>query len=57
LRRLQGLVEDYYRRYGRRIAATTKDDVLRVAEQYVDLDHLALGPTAVLLPRLDVPAD
>jgi zinc protease len=39
---LQGLPEDYYQQYGRRIAAVTKEDVLRVAKQYVDLGHLAI---------------
>ena len=39
---LQGLPEDYYQQYATKIAAITKDDVLRVAKQYVDLDHLAI---------------
>ena len=39
---LQGLPEDYYQQYARRIAAVTKDDVLRVAKQYVDLNHVAI---------------
>ena len=39
---LQGLPEDYYQQYAKRIAAITKDDVLRVAKQYVDLGHLAI---------------
>jgi zinc protease len=39
---LQGLPEDYYQQYAKRIAAIAKDDVLRVAKQYVDLDHLAI---------------
>jgi zinc protease len=39
---LQGLPEDYYQQYARKIAAITKDDVLRVAKQYVDLGHLAI---------------
>jgi zinc protease len=39
---LQGLPEDYYQQYAKRIAAITKDDVLRVAKQYMDLDHLAI---------------
>lgn len=39
---LQGLPEDYYQQYAKRIAAITREDVLRVAKQYVDLDHLAI---------------
>jgi zinc protease len=39
---LQGLPADYYQQYGGHIAAVTKDDVLRVARQYLDLDHLAI---------------
>jgi zinc protease len=39
---LQGLPEDYYQQYAKKIAAITKDEVLRVAKQYVDLDHLAI---------------
>jgi predicted Zn-dependent peptidase len=39
---LQGLPEDYYQQYGKKIAAITKEDVLRVAKQYVDLEHLAI---------------
>jgi zinc protease len=38
----QGLPNDYYQQYGARIAAVTKDDVLRAAKQYIDLDHLAI---------------
>ena len=39
---LQGLPEDYYQQYPKAVAAITKDDVLRVARKYVDLDHLAI---------------
>jgi len=39
---LQGLPEEYYQQYAKKIAAITKDDVLRVAKQYVDLGHLAI---------------
>jgi len=39
---LQGLPDDYYQRYGAAIAAVTKDDVVRVARQYIDVDHLAI---------------
>ena len=38
----QGLPDDYYQQYAKRIAAITKDDVLRVAKQYVTVDHLAI---------------
>jgi zinc protease len=38
----QGLPEDYYQQYGQKVAAITRDDVLRVAKQYVDLEHLAI---------------
>jgi zinc protease len=38
----QGLPADYYQQYGTRIAAVTREDVLRVARQYIDLDHLAI---------------
>ena len=39
---LQGLPQDYYQQYPKAVAAITKDDVLRVAKKYVDLDHLAI---------------
>jgi zinc protease len=39
---VQGLPEDYYQTYAARVNAVTKDDVLRVAKQYVDLDRLAI---------------
>src|SRR2546422_8500102 len=35
-------LEDYYQQYSAHISAITKDDVLRVAKQYIDLDHLAI---------------
>lgn len=38
----QGLPEDYYRQFARAINAVTKDDVVRVARQYIDPDHLAI---------------
>jgi zinc protease len=38
----QGLPDDYYQRYAKSIAGITKEDVVRVAKQYIDLDHLAL---------------
>lgn len=39
---LQGLPEDYYQQYSQKIAAITKADLVRVAKQYIDLDHLAI---------------
>lgn len=38
----QGLPDDYYQQYSKAVAAVTKDDVLRVAKRYVDIDHLAI---------------
>jgi zinc protease len=39
---VQGLPDDYYQQYAKSIAAVTKEDVVRVAKQYLDLDHLAI---------------
>jgi predicted Zn-dependent peptidase len=38
----QGLPEAYYQEYGAKVAAVTAADVLRVATQYIDLDHLSI---------------
>ena len=38
----QGLADDYYQQYAKKVATITKDDVVRVARQYIDLDHLAI---------------
>src|SRR3954470_23116544 len=38
----QNLPDDYYQQYAKQIAAITRDDVLRVAKQYVTVDHLAI---------------
>ena len=38
----QGLPEDYYQQFIRAVNAVTKDDVVRVAQKYIDPDHLAL---------------
>ncbi len=38
----QSLPDSYYQDYGKRIAAITKADVVRVAKQYIDLEHLAI---------------
>ena len=37
---LQDLPPDYYQNYAKNVNAVTKDDVLRVAKKYVDLEHL-----------------
>jgi len=38
----QGLPDTYYQQYGASVAKVTRDDVVRVARQYVDVDHLAI---------------
>ena len=38
----QNLPDDYYQQYAQRVAAITKDDVVRVAKQYVTVDNLAI---------------
>ena len=38
----QGLPDDYYQRYAQNVRAVTRQDVVRVAKQYVDLAHLAI---------------
>jgi zinc protease len=38
----QNLADDYYQQYAKSITAITKADVVRVAKQYIDLDHLAI---------------
>jgi zinc protease len=39
---LEGLPDDYYQQFGARVAAVTRDDVLRVAKKYIDLGHLSM---------------
>jgi zinc protease len=39
---LQSLPDDYYQQYGAAINAVTREDVVRVARQYIDLDHLSI---------------
>jgi zinc protease len=39
---VQGLPESYYQQFARAVNAVTKDDVVRVAKQYIDPDHLAI---------------
>jgi predicted Zn-dependent peptidase len=38
----QNLPDDYYQQYGKAINAVTRADVVRVAKQYIDLDHLSI---------------
>jgi predicted Zn-dependent peptidase len=38
----QGLPDDYYQQYASHVNVVTKEDVLRVARTYIDLDHLAI---------------
>lgn len=38
----QGLPDNYYQRYGAAVAAITKEDIMRVAKQYIDLNHIAI---------------
>jgi zinc protease len=38
----QNLPDDYYQQYAQRIAAITKEDVVRVAKQYITVDKLAI---------------
>jgi zinc protease len=38
----QGLPDDYFQGYKARIADITKEDVVRVAKRYIDLDHLSI---------------
>ena len=39
---VQGLPEDYYQTYAKNVSAVTRDDLLRVAKHYIDLQHLAI---------------
>jgi zinc protease len=39
---LEGLPDDYYQQYGKQVGAVTRDDVVRVAKKYIDLDHLSI---------------
>jgi zinc protease len=38
----QGLPEDYYQQFARAVDAVTRDDVVRVAQKYIDPEHLAI---------------
>jgi predicted Zn-dependent peptidase len=39
---IQGLPDDYYQQYQKAVSAVTREDVVRVARQYIDLDHLSI---------------
>ena len=39
---VQSLPEDYYQTYAKNVSAVTRDDLLRVAKHYIDLQHLAI---------------
>ena len=39
---VQSLPDDFFQNYGKNISAVTKDDLARVAKQYIDLSHLAI---------------
>ena len=39
---VQGLPDDYYQTYAKNVSAITKEDLARVAKQYIDLGHLAI---------------
>jgi predicted Zn-dependent peptidase len=39
---LQGLPEDFYQQYAKNVAAVTREEVVRVARQYIDMDRLAI---------------
>ena len=38
----QGLPDDFYQTYAKNVSAVTKEDLLRVAKRYIDLNHLAI---------------
>ncbi len=38
----QGLPDNYYQQYAAKITEVRKEDVVRVAKQYIDLDHLTI---------------
>ena len=39
---VQGLPDDYFQTYANNVSAVTKEDLLRVAKKYIDLNHLAI---------------
>ena len=38
----QGLPENYYQTYAKNISAVTKEDLMRVAKRYIDMNHFAI---------------
>jgi zinc protease len=38
----QGLPDDFYQTYAKNVSAVTKEDLLRVAKRYINLNHLAI---------------
>jgi len=38
----QGLAEDYYQAFARAVNAVTREDVVRVAQKYIDPEHLTI---------------
>lgn len=38
----QGLPEDFYQTFAKNVSAVTKEDLLRVAKQYIDMKHFAI---------------
>jgi zinc protease len=52
---VQGLPDDYYQTYAAKISAITKDDLLRVAKQYINMGNLAIvivGDRKLIEPTL-----
>ena len=39
---VQGLPDDYFHTYAKNVSTVTKEDLLRVAKKYIDLNHLAI---------------
>jgi predicted Zn-dependent peptidase len=39
---IQGLPDDFYQTYAKNVSAVTKEDLLRVAKQYIDMKHFAI---------------
>lgn len=39
---VDGLPDDFYQTYAAKVSAVTKEDLLRVAKRYIDLNHLAI---------------
>lgn len=39
---VQGLPDDFYQTFAKNVSAVTREDLLRVAKRYIDLNHLAI---------------